>query len=211
MALQARDHMRLLIERPEEADSAAEEALLAALDESLQPAEAIAAPAEAAATHSIWRVHMRLPRDAMINGANPLLLLDELRSLGVAVVAPVTEEIPPLEEMDPAACYMSWNIELKTAQPRTAIEDVFIFVRDEMQLDISLAETCCGEIENTDGAASTAGEEFPAEQNISEELGRRGRGASRREWQPRARGTAADPPRICKNERQHSRTRRAAR
>ncbi len=65
-----------------------------------------------------------------------LFLLDEIRSLGEAAIAPLTDDVPPLAEIDPSACYIAWDISLKTAEPRTAIEDVFMFVRDEMQLDI---------------------------------------------------------------------------
>ena len=153
VALRARDHMRLLIERPEEADPAAEEALLAALHDSLQPAGAAAAAQEAEGERA-WRIRMRLPRDAMQNGTNPLLLLDELRSLGAAVVTPLTDAIPRLQEIDPGACYMAWEITLRTSKPRSEIEDVFIFVRDEMELEI--AETSRDEAEEAPKAQEPA-------------------------------------------------------
>ncbi len=144
-ALEARDHIRLLIEHPEDADRAAEEALLASLHASLDPAKASAAPSPAApareeeAAERVWRVRMRLPKDAMINGTNPLFLLEDLRSLGEALVTPLTDAIPGLQEIDPAACYIAWEAALKTSRPRADIEDVFIFVRDEMQLEIEAA------------------------------------------------------------------------
>jgi two-component system chemotaxis sensor kinase CheA len=141
VALRARDHMRLLIERPEKADPAAEEALLAALQDGLCSGEAGAAAPRKDEGEQLWRISMRLPRDAMINGVNPLLLLDELRTLGSAVVTPVTDTIPCLQEIDPAACYMAWEITLRTSKPQSEIEDVFIFVRDEMDLEIAFAET----------------------------------------------------------------------
>ncbi len=139
VALRARDHMRLLIEKPEEADPAEEDALLAALQDSLCPAEAVALAPSQEPEERVWLVRMRLPRDAMSNGTNPLLLLEELRSLGSAVVTPVTDTIPRLQEIDPSACYMAWEITLRTSKPQSEIEDVFIFVRDEMELDIALA------------------------------------------------------------------------
>jgi two-component system chemotaxis sensor kinase CheA len=79
---------------------------------------------------------MRLPRDVMATGTNPLLLLDELRTLGAAVVTASVDDIPPLAEIDPAGCYLAWEVMLTTDQPLSAIEDVFVFVRDEMALDI---------------------------------------------------------------------------
>ena len=172
VALRARDHMRLLIERPEKADPAAEEALLAALHDSLCPGEAGAAAPEQAAGERVWRIAMRLPRDAMSNGTNPLLLLDELRSLGSAVVTPVIDTIPRLQEIDPAACYIAWEITLRTSKPQSEIEDVFIFVRDEMELEIALTETSREEAQDkpdaqqvapSDAAEENAGDQKPLE------------------------------------------------
>ena len=157
VALSARDHMRLLIEKPEKADPADEEALLAALRDSLCPAEAVALAPRQGSDERVWRVSMRLPRDAMINGTNPLLLLEELRSLGSAVITPVTDTIPRLQEIDPAACYMAWEITLRTSKPQSEIEDVFIFVRDEMELDITLVETS-----SEDAQPSCEAQEIPA-------------------------------------------------
>ncbi len=141
LALRARDHIQNLIERPEEADAQVGEAILAGIK--WLNAEATAAPRAAAASLTpaaggpqTWRIHMRLPRDVMANGTNPILLLDELRSLGSAIVTPLTDEVPPLEELDPASCYIEWEVLLTTSEPRQTIEDVFIFVRDEMQLEI---------------------------------------------------------------------------
>jgi two-component system chemotaxis sensor kinase CheA len=174
VALRARDHMRLLIERPEKADPAAEEALLTALHDSLCPAEAVADASQQTSGERNWRVSMRLPRDAVINGANPLLLLDELRSLGSATVAPVIDTIPRLEEIDPAACYMAWEIALRTSKPRSEIEDVFIFVRDEMELEIALIETSRRDAQETthtpDPASSRRAEETSSERRPPESL-----------------------------------------
>ena len=89
LALKARDHIQILIERPEEADQEAGEAILAgfrALDSDAPAAPAVAAApsAPAAPGERTWHVRMRLARDVMANGTNPILLLDELRSLGTA-------------------------------------------------------------------------------------------------------------------------------
>jgi two-component system, chemotaxis family, sensor kinase CheA len=144
-ALEARDHIRLLIEHPEDADRGAEKLLLSSLETSLDPAKAPATPSQdEAAKERVFRIAMRLPRDAMLNGTNPLLLVEELRSLGSARVKPLADDIPGLQEIDPTACYMAWEIDLKTARPRSDIDDVFIFVRDEMQLDIAQADSLGG-------------------------------------------------------------------
>ncbi len=178
VALRARDHMRILIEKPESADPAAEEALLAALRDSLCPGEATSVAPERTTGERVWRIGMRLPRDAMTNGTNPLLLLEELRSLGSAVVTPIIDAIPRLQEIDPAACYIAWEITLRTSKPRSEIEDVFIFVRDEMELEIALAETACeesqGEPDAQELALPDAAEDIPADRKPNEALAPQG-------------------------------------
>jgi two-component system chemotaxis sensor kinase CheA len=79
---------------------------------------------------------MRFHKDVLVNGSNPLLLLDELASLGDCRVTVHAEATPPLDEIDPTACYFSWDVLLDTARPKSDIEDVFIFVSSEMELDI---------------------------------------------------------------------------
>tara|TARA_Y100000815_G_scaffold269506_1_gene292350 strand:+ start:90 stop:2114 length:2025 start_codon:yes stop_codon:yes gene_type:complete len=83
-----------------------------------------------------WRVRFRLPADCMANGTNPLFLLDELRELGECEIALLTDRIPPLAELDPRECHLGWDVTLKGAIDRDDIEDVFIFVMDDMELSI---------------------------------------------------------------------------
>ena len=44
--------------------------------------------------------------------------------------------VPPLGELDPERCYVSWEMVLATAAGRDAIRDVFIFVEDSCELTI---------------------------------------------------------------------------
>jgi two-component system chemotaxis sensor kinase CheA len=151
IGLRARDHMRQLIEDPDAADVADGEAILAALSRVVavdQPQVTVVSPPLAPVVSTVtWRVRMRFPRDVMATGTNPLLLLDELRDLGEAHVTALTDDIPLLEELDPTACHIGWEVVLSTSQPATAIEDVFLFVRDDMSLDI----------ERVDDSASVGG------------------------------------------------------
>jgi two-component system chemotaxis sensor kinase CheA len=133
VALAAKDHIRQLIASPGAADTAGGQAILEELERLTRgrPVEP-----EAGRPQQGWHVRFRLPRDAMAMGTNPLLLLEELRGLGSATVAARTGDVPPLAAIDPAACYLGWDVRLVTEQPRAAIEDVFIFVMDDMELSI---------------------------------------------------------------------------
>ena len=138
VSLAARDHIRRLIETPHAVAEEAGEAIL----EQLRAAVALPADAEvlalvtAAPTPTTWRLRFRLPTDAMAMGTNPLRLLDELRTLGPCSVRPDTSRIPPLEELDPTECHVGWEVMLSTDQSRDAIEQVFLFVLDGMELDL---------------------------------------------------------------------------
>jgi two-component system chemotaxis sensor kinase CheA len=134
VTLTAKDHMRLLIERPETADAEEGAAILQALSVIVEGSPASPSAEPGAAT---WRIQFRLARDAMAMGTNPLLLLDDLRSLGTATVTAQSDTVPPLEELVPTDCYLGWGVVLSTAQPRAAIEDVFMFVIDDMDLKIT--------------------------------------------------------------------------
>ena len=79
--------------------------------------------------------------------------------LGRASVAALTDDVPPLEEINPNACYVRWDVTLETAQPRSAIEDVFIFVMDDMELSIeALAGELVTAVSEAAAAVALAGE-----------------------------------------------------
>jgi two-component system chemotaxis sensor kinase CheA len=134
VALAAKDRMRLLIEHPEAADAVSGEAILHSLKAVVEGAPPLH-PAESGLT--TWRIEFHLAENAMAMGTNPLLLLDELRGLGTATVTALTDAIPPLDVLVPTDCHIGWSVVLSTTQPRSAIEDVFMFVIDDMDLKIT--------------------------------------------------------------------------
>jgi two-component system chemotaxis sensor kinase CheA len=83
-----------------------------------------------------WHICFTPGPDLMRNGANPLLLLSELRQLGGLSARASMAAVPPLSELDPERCYVSWEMVLATAADRDAIRDVFIFVEDNCELSI---------------------------------------------------------------------------
>jgi len=154
VTLSAMDHMRALVESEggdlEAASAAILERLQAAIGTSAAAANdagSLTASPEFSGNEDgdgdwdappggPWHVHFRLPVEAMANGTNPLILLDEMRDLGATRIAALTQSIPALDELDPVQCHIAWDIELPGTVTRDAIEDVFIFVMDEMELVI---------------------------------------------------------------------------
>jgi two-component system chemotaxis sensor kinase CheA len=83
-----------------------------------------------------WLIWFAPGPDLMRCGANPLLLLRELKLLGDARITASMAALPPLSELDPERCYVSWEILLTTTGGRDSIRDVFIFVEDCCELTI---------------------------------------------------------------------------
>lgn len=94
-------------------------------------------PEQAQATMRFtYRIVFKPDSNIFATGTNPLLLLSELKSMGECTVVARTEDIPPLPEYNPEACYVSWEIILTTNCDENAIRDVFIFVEDSSHLTI---------------------------------------------------------------------------
>lgn len=86
-----------------------------------------------------WHIHFAPGPDLMRCGAKPALLIEELRQLGALSVMARLDALPPLSEIDPERCYISWELDLATAADLEGIRDVFIFVEDTCELSIELA------------------------------------------------------------------------
>ena len=164
--LAAQDHMRALVDQPDADHGDTGHKLLTLLRAAVggkdaAPAAApVAAPAPAAVREApakkktTWHIRFSLPANSMANGTNPLGLLDELRDLGECTVRANTSAIPPLDELMPTELHISWDVTLTNEQDRSAIDDVFIFVLDDMELSVE-------EINGTSAAVAAPVEEKP--------------------------------------------------
>lgn len=145
--LDAQDHMKTLVEHPhgigEDVGNRLLAKLQAAVGGTTGEAHAAAAPAPAPAPAAAqarsagWSLKFCLPPIAMANGTNPLGLLDELRALGDCTVVADTSRLPTLAELEPGELHIGWSVELKGDVSKGDIEDVFIFVIDDMELEMT--------------------------------------------------------------------------
>lgn len=155
------DHIRALVEaaaggKADEATLTADGApLLQRLQTYLQPAATPAAKATAAApaapAHTgYWRISLQLFTDALRFGNSPLHLIRCLRSLGsLEAVRTRHDRVPALPDLDPEACYLGFDILLRSDAQQAAIEDIFEFVRDDCDLQV-LAVDPQGDAANLD-------------------------------------------------------------
>ncbi|WBU30056.1 chemotaxis protein CheA [Rhodopseudomonas palustris] len=147
VALAAKDFIRALIETPDEADAIIGEAILADLSRFVSPTEAVEAPVSSPAQEPApapvserrqvgWHLRFEFDSQILRNGSNPLDLLDDLSKLGSCFAMPLTDGIPFLDELVPEDCYLKWDVSLHSDCDKAAIDDVFMFVQDEMQLSL---------------------------------------------------------------------------
>lgn len=84
-----------------------------------------------------WRIQLLPASSAFQTGNNPVPLIRELMELGEVLVAGFTDQVPPVEELDPELCMLSWDILLTTDAGENAVRDVFIFVDDDWDIRIA--------------------------------------------------------------------------
>ena len=157
VALDAKDHIHLLIENPDAPVEGGDEILthLRAIVDGAAvggPAEAAPTPAAVAAPAPAvveaakpadtgakrWRLTFYLPSDALVYGTNPELLLKELAGIGPTNVLALTDRIPDLDIIDPEVSYLGWQVDITVEDdPTAAIDDVFLFLRDNMELTLT--------------------------------------------------------------------------
>jgi two-component system, chemotaxis family, sensor kinase CheA len=164
--LQSGDHMLELIEvvasRGEALPSAALERE-AALREALgayQEAPLPSADIDTVAmdddvpTEVLWHLSLRFSADVFRNGMDPLSFLRYLETLGQLLhVTTLTDSIPAVDGWDPESCYLGFEIDLRSSASHAALNEVFDFVRDDCEVQISVVD------EPSDNSAAVDSEE----------------------------------------------------
>jgi two-component system chemotaxis sensor kinase CheA len=84
-----------------------------------------------------YRVEFRPHREMFLSGTNPIMLLRNLAALGAVSVCQLhAEDLPPLAQLDPAQCYLSWTIEMASSSPEEELREVFEFVEHLAEVTI---------------------------------------------------------------------------
>lgn len=81
-----------------------------------------------------YHVRFRFHPDKPIFGTatNPLWYLRALNDIGDMWVQCQVDAVPPLERIDPEACYLYWDCQLTTIRARAEIVDEFVFIEDDL-------------------------------------------------------------------------------
>lgn len=141
--LSARDHIRKLLDEPDNADNESESNDLIEVfklyvqqhskspqteKEETKQAEPAKAIEEKEKEESTWRINFAPAADVFKNGTRPISLLEELQGMGKCSITPFFSKIPRLNSIDPTVCYLSWEIIITTTATEDDLKDVFIFL-----------------------------------------------------------------------------------
>ena len=99
----------------------------------------VAAPVAAPSSASIggaWLIAFRPYLQLLARGNDPLRMFGELSQLGELEIVARTDAVPPLADMDPENCYLSWQLRLVTEAPREAVGQAFDWAEGDCELTI---------------------------------------------------------------------------
>lgn len=78
-----------------------------------------------------FQIVLKFKPDIFSTGTDPLMLLKELDSIGdIIKVKCNPENIPDIEKLSFENLYLSWELVVKTFEPRSSIDNIFIFVQE---------------------------------------------------------------------------------
>ena len=157
LLLQCNDQIKFLIDTaadedadtPEQKDARADLViLLRALSEpggsatTAQTAPVASALVDEAGGTRVWGISARFGPETFRNGMDPLSIARYLGGLGrVVSMRCDVDHVPPIVNINPESCYLSFVMDLETAASRSDIEGAFSFVMDDCELDVVEPET----------------------------------------------------------------------
>lgn len=141
--LRSRDHLEHLLDELEPGATArAESDVLLTELKGLRGGESeplkVTKTAESAPTEAVdclYRLMIQPHSGAFADGLDPLPVLRELRALGESWIT--TELVNEAEaDFDPERCLLKFTLYLRTTEPRSQIDDAFLFVSDDWNIEI---------------------------------------------------------------------------
>jgi two-component system chemotaxis sensor kinase CheA len=79
-----------------------------------------------------WHISLRFGRESLRDGMDPLSFLRYLATLGdIVSIKTLDDALPLVEDMDPEACYLGFEINFQSTADKPTIENVFEFIRQD--------------------------------------------------------------------------------
>jgi two-component system chemotaxis sensor kinase CheA len=114
-----------------------DDALESVQDSATLPVEHEPSSERSGDTTDHWHISLRLGRDLLRNGMDPLAFIRYLSTLGrICNIATLSDTLPSGTEMDPESCYLGFEIGFHSNADKATIESVFEFIREDSQVHI---------------------------------------------------------------------------
>jgi two-component system chemotaxis sensor kinase CheA len=148
LTLSSRDNIKNMLNDPDSADTEKAGEIITSL-KMLVPSlkkSILSSPAAFSSKHEAdgksitCRIQFRPDINIFRKGINPLMLINELHTLGNCKALAYTDAVPDLNNIDPEGCHTYWDFILTTDKGVDAIKDVFIFVEDDCKLVIDVID-----------------------------------------------------------------------
>jgi two-component system chemotaxis sensor kinase CheA len=167
LILASADHVKILLFAKQGGDPAepgVEELLLGKVRSLIERAGAAGGKEPAAQAIRTWRIRYRPALPVFAEGAEPVLLFEDLRRLGECKVTGHLDAVPELEQLDPDYCHLWWDIELTGAADKEAILSAFLFTGegDELRIEAADPEMECAPDEGNEAKEADEADEADA-------------------------------------------------
>lgn len=129
-------------------------------------------PPTVAQAESGWRIRFEPVADLLKLRNEPTRMFAELTRLGSLTVRADFSALPPLAEIDPELCYLSWDLEIRGAVAREALDEVFGWVDPACRLEVTAIDAPGqpipqAEREPASAASGRPGDSLPPEQGAT--------------------------------------------
>ncbi|MFK5970048.1 MAG: chemotaxis protein CheA [Candidatus Marithrix sp.] len=115
-----------------------------------------------------WHIEFKPDLPILKTGNDPINLFRELEELGELTVIANTDAIPDFVDLDPQSCYLSWELVLLSKANRADIEEIFEWVIDECELNITVNNLDDLELPTSEKLESVAVPEIETTESIPE-------------------------------------------
>jgi two-component system, chemotaxis family, sensor kinase CheA len=87
----------------------------------------------------VWRIIFKPRGDLLLSGNEPAFMLRALKRLGDTVITLHDDRLPALDKLEPEQIYLWWSVEIvaDASVGLAAVEDVFEFVADDCEVEIT--------------------------------------------------------------------------
>ncbi len=87
-----------------------------------------------------YRIRLKPCADTFASGMDPLPVIRELNTLGPCHTTVLESDVPRFDQLDAEESYLAWDLVLSSDKGRNTINDVFIFVEDDWDINVEVID-----------------------------------------------------------------------